>query len=155
MMLHQRTATLHPVTAIAIDDVIEPCDFRTVDMPAHDPVDIQPRRLERDGRFEITDELDRVLDLMFQVSRKRPVGQFQPSPHAMDDGIHLEERVVQPTAQHRDGLGTADHAIELISVCDKQPAAIGIRMDDVLHDMHVAKRHVVEVSQDSSWLPGT
>src|SRR5439155_4695861 len=83
-VLYQGRAAFDPVAIVAIENGIEPADFRLVDVTADDAIHAAPTRLLRDRRLEIIDIAQRVLDPALDVGRKRPIGVAEaPAPEVV------------------------------------------------------------------------
>jgi len=101
VVFHQSAATLHPISAVAIDDVVQLDDLGAMNVPADYPVDAESGGLVRHRFLEVADELDRVLDLMLQKSRQGPVREVESASYAVDEIIRFEQPVIQPGSHYR------------------------------------------------------
>jgi len=73
-ILDQRRAALDPVAVVAIEDAVDGADLGVMDVSAHHTIDAATACFARDGLLVVVDELDGVLDLVFEIGRQRPVG---------------------------------------------------------------------------------
>ena len=74
-IFHQRRQALDPVAVVAIDDTADVADLGLVDVAADDAIQALLLGLVSERVFEGGDVVPRILDLGFQVLRKRPVRQ--------------------------------------------------------------------------------
>src|SRR5471032_3371065 len=70
-------AAFNPVSVVVIKDIADLADLGMVDMAAHHPVDAAQLGLMRHDLLEAGDIFHRVLDLVLQPGRQRPIGQAQ------------------------------------------------------------------------------
>ena len=101
-----------------------------------------------DDLFVLADEFDRVLDLVFQVGRQRPVGKPQLAPRDVEPQVQHQRRVVGVVAEEGQPLGVFDHPVELIAVDDKHPPVVGGRMNCVVADIDAAEMGAEVISQE-------
>ena len=73
-MLDESSAALDPVTAIAIENTAEIANFGVMDMAADNAVNSAPPRLVGNRVAKRSDILHGILDPLFQIGRKRPIG---------------------------------------------------------------------------------
>ena len=101
-ILDQRGAALHPVAVVAVEDAVDVADLGVMDVAADHAVDAAPARLAGDGVLEVGDELHRVLDLVLEVGRERPVVQPELAARPVERGVEAQRRGVGPVAQDRE-----------------------------------------------------
>ncbi len=65
MMFHQRRTAFHPIPVVAVQGAIDIANFRVVDMPTNNAVDLALFGNVGKGRLKVSDKLDRVFDLKF------------------------------------------------------------------------------------------
>ena len=87
----------------------------------------------------VGDELHGVLDLVLEKGRERPVAEPELAARPVEGGVDAQRRVVGPVAQDREPLGVAHDAVELIAVDHQQLLAVGLDVDRLLLDAHVAE----------------
>ncbi len=95
--------------------------------------------LLREGRFEVADEVDRVLDLEFRPGRERPVAEAQAASHDVEDGVELERGFVGPVSEEGDPARVTDDDVELVAVDHQKPAPVRRAVDDPVHDFDSAE----------------
>src|SRR5579883_1312869 len=138
-ILDQRGAALDPVAVVAVEDAVDGADLGMVDMAAHHAVDAAAARFARHRALIVADELHGVLDLVFEVSRQRPVGQAEPPAGPVEQRVEPERGVVGPVAQDREPARVAHDAVELVAMDDQQLLAVGRLVDRLFLDPHVAE----------------
>src|SRR5947207_12168484 len=74
-MLDEGGAAFDPIAVIEIVDVVDHAVVRGMDMAADDALGAALAGFAHHGVLEMRDELDRLLDLEFEIGRERPVGQ--------------------------------------------------------------------------------
>ena len=77
-MLDQGRAAFDPIAVVGVGDAVHVAQFGGVDVPADDAVEPAPARLCHDRLFVTRYVLDRVLDLVLEEGRQRPVRQTEP-----------------------------------------------------------------------------
>ena len=70
-------AAFNPVSVVEVKDAADLADLGMMDMAAHHPVHAALSASRRHGFLEAGDIFDRVLDLVLQPGRQRPIGQAQ------------------------------------------------------------------------------
>ena len=154
-MLHQRGAALHPVAVVHVGDAAKAADLGRMDMAAHHAVEpAQPRRF-RHRRLEAADEGHRILHLLLDMGRYRPVGQAQPAAQPVVMDIQLEQQLVAHVPRPGEPAVIEHHRIIFIAVAHQQAAAIGGGVDGLQRDLHPAKgeagigaQHLVVIAGD-------
>ena len=76
-VFHQGRAAFHPITVVAIQNALDVTYLCVVDMAAHHPLVTLATCLLGHRSFEVTDEVDRLFDLVLEISRERPVRQAE------------------------------------------------------------------------------
>ena len=138
-VLDQRGAAFDPVAVIAVEDAIDVADLGVVDVAADHAVDAAPARFARHRVLVAVDELDRVLDLVLQVGRQRPVGQAELAAAPVEGGVDAQRRAVGPVAEDREPARIAHDAVELVAMDHQQLAAVGLGVDRLFLDLHPAE----------------
>ncbi len=133
-MLDQGRAAFDPVAVVAVEDALDRAHLGGVNVAAHHAVGAPPSRLGDDGGLEAADVFDRLLDLVLEVGRQRPVAEPQLAPDPVDGGVDGKRRLVGPVADEGQPTGVAHHAVELVAVQDQQAASIGGDMDGLVLD---------------------
>src|ERR1700743_588446 len=87
LMLDQRGAAFDPVAVVAVGDAVDLADVGVVDVAADGAVDMMTASLLGQHGFECTDELDRVLNLVLEIGRQRPIRQVQLAPDRVEPDI--------------------------------------------------------------------
>ena len=80
-------------------------DFRTMNVAADHPVDTATLRLVGERLFEVRDVLHRVLHLVLEIRRNRPVRKAEAAAEEVHEAIELKHERVGAIAQNR---GPAD-----------------------------------------------
>src|SRR4051794_21113957 len=111
-VLDQGGAALHPVAVIAVEDAVDGADLGVMDVAADHAVDAAAARLACHRLFVVGDELDRVLDLVLEVRRQRPVAEAELAAAPVERRVDAQRRAVGPLAQDREPLGVAHDAVE-------------------------------------------
>jgi hypothetical protein len=118
VVLDERGQALDPVAVVAVENAVDVADFGLVDVPAHDAVAAAAARFVGHHALELRDEVHRVLDLMLQVLRQRPVVEAELRAHAIEPAVEQQDHRVGGVAEIGEPFGVLDHAIEEIAVHD-------------------------------------
>src|SRR5471032_1276577 len=118
-------AAFNPVSVVEVKDIADPADFGMVDMAAHYPVDAAQLGLVCHDLFEAGDIFHRVLDLVLQPGRQRPVRQAEPLAHRKQQVVPAQGHAVSPVPRMGQPFGASDHAVEPVAVQHPQPIAVG------------------------------
>ena len=124
-MLDQGRAAFHPIAVVAIQHTVDVADFRMMDMAAHHAVEATTASFMRHRHLEVRNEIDRFLDLVFEVSRQRPVLQPPARTPAVEVTVELERQFVEPVAHMGQPLGALDHTVKQVAMHHPQALAGG------------------------------
>jgi len=94
-VLNERGAILDPVSAVEVQVTTDNSRLRTMDMPANDSVHARPPSHFHHRRFVVCDELHRGLRLVLEVRGEGPITEAEPSAHAIDVQIQVQNQAVE------------------------------------------------------------
>ena len=114
-------AAFNPVSVVEVKDAADLADFGMVDMAAHHPVHAAHFGFARHDLLEAGDVFDRVLDLVLQPGRQRPIGQAQLLAHREQQVVQPQRHAIGPVADMGQPFGIGDHAVEAVAM--QHPAA--------------------------------
>src|SRR5205823_4052611 len=117
-VLDERGAALHPVAVVIVSYIPNLPDFRRMDVAADNALRAALVGRMRDHFLEARDELDRVLDLLLEVSSERPIRQPALAADPVEDAVELKQQRVGIVAQEGEPLGVEHHAVEFVTVED-------------------------------------
>ena len=132
-------AAFNPVSVVEIKDIADLSNLGMVNMAAHHPVHAAKLGLLRHDLLEAGDVLHRVLDLVFQEGRQRPVGQAQPLAHGEQQVIEAQRPAIGPVAGMGQPLGKGDNPVKAIAMQHPQPSAVGGFVDRLVDDFDAAE----------------
>ena len=144
----ERRAAFDPVAVVAVEDAVDGPHLGGVDVAADDAVGAQPSRLGDDGGLEAADVFDRLLDLVLEVGRQRPVAEPQLAADPVEGGVDGQRRRIGPVAGKGQPFGVPDHAVELVAVQDQQAAAVGGDVDGLVLDDDAPEAAEGEVAEN-------
>ena len=139
VVLDQRAAAFDPVAVVAVQRAVDVADFGVVDVAAHHAVIAAPARLGGHGAFKVADVVHRLLHLVLQVARQRPVRQAQARAKAVEVAVELEHHLVRVVAHIGQPLGVLDHAVEVVAMRDPQAPAVHGDVHAVFHHVDAAE----------------
>ena len=148
LRFHQRCKTFDPITVVAIQNAVDGADLRLVNVAAHHSVDAAAASFVRQRNLEIGDIAHRILDLVLEELRQRPVRKAQPRTHRVEPAIEVQRAQVESIAEKSEPLGILDYPVEKVAVHHQQAAAIGCGMDDVLAQFDAAEGDVAEMASE-------
>ncbi|NJZ82794.1 hypothetical protein GO280_01406 [Ralstonia solanacearum] len=143
----QRREALDPVAVVAVELAVDLADLGLVDVPADHAVAAAPARLVGHHALERVDVVDRVLHLVLQVLRQRPVRESQPHADAVEMPVHRQDQRVQRVAHVGEPARVLHHAVEQVAVHHPQALAGGGHVDGVLGHLDVAEVQAVELAR--------
>lgn len=107
-------------------------DFDHVDVAADHAIAAAPPRLFGHDMLEVGHEVDRVLGLVLQVLRHRPVRKIQASADDIEPAVEYQQQSVDPVAEVHEPAHALHHRIEEIAMHHPQPLVVRRYMDGVL-----------------------
>ena len=117
-----------------------------MDVAANHTVVAAVPRLIRQCHLKIGDEIHRHLDLVFEVSRQRPIGKTHALADQIEVAVDAQRQLVRVIAQIGQPLGKADHAVEIVTMGNPHAAAIGRGVHRVVHDFDAAKMVIAKAT---------
>src|SRR5437899_1174801 len=148
LALHQGSETFHPVAFVAVQNATNRADLRLVDVTAHHAVDASATRFLGKRDLEVGDIHHRVLHLVLEELRQRPVREAEPGADGVEPAIEMEHEDVETIADECEPLRALDHPVEEVAVHDQQATAVGRRMNDFFAQFDAAERDVAEVAAE-------
>lgn len=97
-MLHQGGAAFDPVAIVAIEDIVEPTNLGGVNVTANHAIHAATARFGDDGGFVVAYVFDRIFNLVFEISRQRPVGKTKRSACTVEPAVDSERPAVGAVA---------------------------------------------------------
>ena len=136
---YQGRQALHPVTVVAVQHAVDVLDLRLVDMATDHAVEPALARRACHGIFERGHEVHRILGLVLQVLRQRPVTQTEASACAVEPVVQFQDQGVELVAQQREPFGLLHHRIVEVPVDYQQFAAVGGDVDRFVDNLDIAE----------------
>ncbi len=90
--------------------------------------------------FKLRDVFDRVLDLVLQPGRQRPIGQAQSLAHREDKVVGAQRVAIGPVTQMRQPLGATDDAVETVAMQHPEPLSRGGFVNGFVGDLDTAEQ---------------
>ena len=132
-----RLSTQSP--SLQYSEAVESADLGLVDVAADDAVAIAPPRFVGHHFLERGDEADRVLDLVLDVLRQRPVGVAHARAQAVEPAVQRQDHGVAAVAQIGQPARVLHHAVEEVAVGDQKAPAVGGDVDHLVRHFDVAE----------------
>ncbi|CFP04455.1 Uncharacterised protein [Bordetella pertussis] len=117
-------------------------------MAAYHPVQPAPARFAGQRFLEIGDEGHRVLHLVLEVLRQRPVVQAQPVAQPVEVVVQPQRGLVERVAQVGQPFAVLDDAVELVAVQHQQLDALGRDVDVLVQDLDIAESEARELPRE-------
>ena len=143
----ERGAALDPVAVVAVKHAVDLRDLGAMDVAADGAVQPATPRFVRERALEVRDVFHRVLHLVLEVRRERPVREAERAAEEVHVAIELQHRRVRAIAQRFEQRARLDDAVELVAVQDQQATAIGGLVNRLAQDLDVAEHHAVVVAE--------
>src|SRR5213593_848234 len=89
LAFHERGEALDPVPVIAIENAANRSDLGLVDVPAHHAIDAAATRFLRQRDLEIGDVAHRILHLVLEELRQRPVWEAEPCTGRVEPAVEV------------------------------------------------------------------
>src|SRR5688572_16166203 len=137
-IIYQRRAGLDPIAAIVVGDRADLPNAGAVNVAAEHRLYRVVLSVTDDGRLELADEIDGVLDPLLRVSAQRPVAQAKPPPHEIDQRIEAEQKLVAKIAGEGEPARVLHHRVQLVAMNDENAPPIGGLVDGLFLDRDVA-----------------
>ncbi len=144
-IFNQRSATLHPVTAIQVFHAVDLLHFGAVNMAANDAGGAVAARHGRQSCLVLGHKLDRRLGLEFQKCRQRPVAETHHPPQPVEVKVDVENPVVQVGTQLFQQMIEMRQAIRLMPVNHEVFFPVRSRMHGLARHCHAAEPHAHEL----------
>ena len=111
-----------------------------MDMAADHAVHAAQLRLAGHDFLETGDILDRVLDLVLQPGRQRPVGQAHALAHRKQQVVAAQRHAIGAVAQMGEPLGAGNDTVKAVAMQHPEALAVGGFMDGFVHDLDAAEQ---------------
>jgi hypothetical protein len=138
-VLDQRGEAFHPVAVVAVQHTVDHAHFGVVDVPAHHPLHAARPCFARDGLFEVAHVADCALDLQLEVLAQAPVRQADARAQRIEVTVDAQGELIGPVAHVGQPPCALDDAVEVVAMRDPQLAAVGERVDVLVHHVHAAE----------------
>jgi len=89
--LDERRQAFHPIAVVAVQDTVDIANLSLVDVAADDPIAAAAARFVGHHVLELRDEVHRVLDLMLEVLRERPVVETEAAARPIEPAVEQQD----------------------------------------------------------------
>lgn len=137
----QRRATFDPIAGVQVNHVADCFNFRAMNVPANDAVDILFPRGLNDRVFKVAHVFDSGFGFVFQISRDGPIAESEHAADAIEGEIEIQNPIIQPRADAIEQAIKMRDAVELMPVQHEITLAIGGGVNDFAREHHAAEIH--------------
>ena len=118
-----------------------------MDVPANRTIETATLHFVCNRLLETRDVVHRVLDLVLQIVRERPVVVAKDATNPIEVPVHVDREVVRARTERGEPRTALDDTVELIAVQHEQALTARSGVHAVAHDLEVAKHRTRELTQ--------
>ena len=115
-------------------------------MTANDTVVTAVARFVGQCDFKVRDEIHCHLDLVFEVSRQRPIRKTHALANQIEVAVHAQGQLIGVIAQIGQPLGKTDHAVEIVAVRYPHAPTICCGVDRFMHDFDTTEMVIAKAT---------